>query len=108
MKEGLVLTLWLSQPSESTINETQIPEIVSTLPDSEAVFGGFREETVIETTSDSEPQSELDSFETEKVMNYRGNAYKVNTEQSSSNITPNPTNHDSQNIKKRMYRGRAY
>ncbi|MDJ0733933.1 MAG: hypothetical protein QNJ47_07590 [Nostocaceae cyanobacterium] len=111
VREGLVLTLWLSQPSECVINQTQTPtlppKVVPPPAKSEMVFEGFGEETIVELPSASEPQSQSDythsdDINQEKIMSYRGNTYKVSIDEQASLSTKPET------VKKRMYRGRAY
>ncbi len=115
IKEGLVLTLWLSQPAKPAINEAQKrslpPKIVPSPPQPERVLERFGKQAIVESPSISELQfhpddTELDDTQTEKIMSYRGRTYIISTNEETSpeGIIEN----QSEAIKKRMYRGRVY
>jgi hypothetical protein len=89
VKDGMMLTLWLSQPFKVVRDALQTPPLSPDLQPQEY--------------PQIQPQEDL----TEKTMIYRGNVYKVtiNTNSSPDNILPNKIT--GQN-KKRVYRGLDY
>jgi hypothetical protein len=90
VKEGIILTLWLSQPCKVVRDALKTP-----LPESQ--FSEISENKAsAEEVSISETQPQPQS--TEKVMTYRGNIYKV-----SSNLGS-----QRKESKKRIYRGLIY
>lgn len=91
VKDGSMVTLWVSKPGKEISN----PSVQA------------KKQSTVEPTSDSQSQSQPAPQETEKKMSYRGRTYKVNEkEQSSPRVISEVSTQAPQ--KKRMYRGRAY
>jgi hypothetical protein len=98
VKEGILLTLWLSQPCKVVRDALKTPSPESQFPEISEVQASTEEASI--------PQTQPQLHPTEKVMTYRGNIYKV-----SSNIN-SLSNGVAQNkieeSKKRIYRGLIY
>jgi hypothetical protein len=103
VKDGIVLTLWVSQPFNAVKDSLQTDPFptATQLQEVSAVYG---DETNVEPNSVSQTQTE--SVTTKKIMTYRGNAYEVSTNgNTSSNVT---VQGKTQRLKKRIYRGLEY
>jgi hypothetical protein len=103
VKDGIVLTLWVSQPLKAEKYALQTDPFPTTtqLQEVSAVYG---DETNVKPNSVCQTQPEL--VTTEKIMTYRVNAYEVNTNgNTSSNIT---VQGKPERLKKRIYRGLEY
>jgi len=92
VKDGSMVTLWVSKPGKEISNPSVLPN---------------NEQSTVEPTSDSQLQSQAVPQETEKTMSYRGRTYKVNENEQSSPRVPSEVSTQVPQ-KKRMYRGRAY
>ncbi len=123
VKDGPVLTLWVSHPTEEVSNGAQTP------PDfkPQVVSGASFDQSTVKPASSSQTKSVSAPTETEntisdedtsiespeqkqskrQTMTYRGNTYEVNpNEEPSSPAVPSESKPE--NVKKRMYRGRPY
>ena len=92
VKDGSMVTLWVSKPGKQISNRSVPPN---------------NEQSTVEPTSDSQLQSRPVPQEIDKTMIYRGKTYKVNVNEQSSPGVPLEVNTQASQ-KKRMYRGRVY
>lgn len=133
VKDGPVLTVWLSHPTKQTSNGTQTPPVSNNLvtPDSNSqmVSGASFEQTTVAppvfSTSNTQSQSALKEAQNttsyhqtsiesaeekqskRQTMTYRGHTYEVSTNEEAS-LSAVPPQNKPENVKKRMYRGRPY
>ncbi len=91
VKDGPIVTLWVSKPGKQLSNPSVPPKGKST----------------VEPTDGSQLQSQSVPQDTDKTMTYRGTTYKVNEDEQSSPEVPSEVKKQAPQ-KKRMYRGRAY
>jgi Golgi nucleoside diphosphatase len=103
VKDGIVLTLWLSQPFQAVKDIVPTDQFPAKTQFQE-VSTAYENETHIESNSVSSTQSQ--STPTEKIMTYRGNIYQVS---SNGQTSPDVTTQDKpEALKKRIYRGLKY
>ncbi|MEA5570070.1 hypothetical protein [Calothrix sp. UHCC 0171] len=108
VKDRHIITLWRSQPCTASKNELQtLPSPPSLVPpqttnqgDSEAP----EDEKIVEKNSVS--QTHFQSDTREKIMTYRGNIYKVITNENT--LLEAPSESKPEDLKKRIYRGVIY
>ncbi|BAZ40019.1 hypothetical protein NIES4101_59800 [Calothrix sp. NIES-4101] len=108
VQDGSILTLWRSQPCKASKNEPQtVPSSPTLVPPQTTNKGDsevFGDEITVEINTVSQTDSQLTP--TEKIMTYRGNMYKVISNENPSLDTPLES--ESEKLKKRIYRGVIY
>ncbi|MDJ0617383.1 MAG: hypothetical protein QNJ63_11665 [Calothrix sp. MO_192.B10] len=95
VKDGNILTLWISQPDKLNSDVKPIHPSPKVVVSSEA------------TASTSQVKSQTIPKEKERTITYKGKTYKANTTTQPSGEVPMDSKTETPK-KKRMYRGRAY
>ncbi|AFZ00995.1 hypothetical protein [Calothrix sp. PCC 6303] len=103
VQDGIVLTLWLSQPFKAVMDAIQTAS-TPTEVQFQQPSATSENETSFEANSASKIKSP--SVTREKIMTYRGNMYKVSTNE--NNSLHIALERKTEGLKKRIYRGLKY